>query len=93
MSAKDIMVSNIEKLLDRDERLNIIAMKSNNLNQHSKNIHYIVNLCSKYLGCINKETRKVKKYENDDDDCWRYSNILNNYFYYGLLINVYNKNY
>ena len=41
MSAKDIMVSNIEKLLDRDERLNIIAMKSNNLNQHSKNIHYI----------------------------------------------------
>ncbi len=35
------MVENIEKLLDRDERLNIIAMKSNNLNQHSKNINYM----------------------------------------------------
>jgi len=36
------MVANIEKLLDRDERLNIIAMKSTNLNQHSKNVHYQV---------------------------------------------------
>jgi len=39
--AKNVMVENIEKLLDRDERLNIIAMKSNNLNQHSKNINYM----------------------------------------------------
>ena len=36
-----MMVENIEKLLDRDERLNIIAMKSNNLNQHSKNINFM----------------------------------------------------
>ena len=35
------MVENIEKLLDLDERLNIIAMKSNNLNQHSKNINFM----------------------------------------------------
>lgn len=35
------MVENIEKLLDRDERLNIIAMKSTNLNQHSKNINFM----------------------------------------------------
>lgn len=39
--AKNVMVENIEKLLERDEKLNIIAMKSNNLNQHSKNINYI----------------------------------------------------
>lgn len=35
------MVENIEKLLDRDEKLNIIAMKSNSLNQHSRNINYM----------------------------------------------------
>jgi hypothetical protein len=34
------MIDNIEKLLDRDEKLNIIAMKSNNLNQHSQNISF-----------------------------------------------------
>jgi hypothetical protein len=34
------MIDNIEKLLDRDEKLNIIAMKSNNLNQHSQNIGF-----------------------------------------------------
>ena len=35
------MVDNIEKLLDRDEKLNLIATKSNNLNQHAKNINFI----------------------------------------------------
>jgi HD-GYP domain-containing protein (c-di-GMP phosphodiesterase class II) len=34
------MIDNIEKLLDRDEKLNIVAMKSNNLNQHSQNISF-----------------------------------------------------
>jgi hypothetical protein len=35
------MVENIEKLLERDQKLNIIAMKSTTLNQHSKNINYM----------------------------------------------------
>lgn len=35
------MAENIEKLLDRDERLNIIAMKSNSLTAHSRNINYM----------------------------------------------------
>lgn len=35
------MIENIEKLLDRDEKLNIIAMKSNNLNQTARNINYM----------------------------------------------------
>ena len=39
--AKNITVENIEKLFDRDEKINLIAIKSNNLNQHSKNIHYV----------------------------------------------------
>ncbi len=37
-----IMVENIEKLFDREEKLNIIAMKSQNLNQRSVNVHYQV---------------------------------------------------
>jgi vesicle-associated membrane protein 72 len=40
--AKNIMVENIEKLLDRDEKLSIIATKSNNLNERSKNVNYMV---------------------------------------------------
>lgn len=36
------MVENIEKLFDREEKLNIIAMKSQNLNQRSVNVHYQV---------------------------------------------------
>ncbi len=36
------MVENIEKLLDRDEKLSIIATKSNNLNERSKNVNYMV---------------------------------------------------
>jgi hypothetical protein len=43
------MVENIERLLDRDEKLNLIAMKSNNLNQRSKNVNYL--------------TAKIKKQE------------------------------
>jgi hypothetical protein len=35
------MVENIDKLFDRDQKINLIAIKSNNLNQHSKNIHYV----------------------------------------------------
>ena len=35
------MIENIEKLLERDERINLIAMKSNNLSQHSRNINFI----------------------------------------------------
>ena len=38
---KNIMVENIEKLFDRDQKINLIAIKSNNLNQHSKNINYV----------------------------------------------------
>jgi len=34
-------VENIEKLFDRDQKINLIAIKSNSLNQHSKNIHYV----------------------------------------------------
>lgn len=39
--AKNIMVENIEKLFDRDQKINLIAIKSNSLNQHSKNINYV----------------------------------------------------
>ena len=35
------MMENIEKLLDRDEKLNIIANKSVKLNQGSKNINFM----------------------------------------------------
>lgn len=42
--AKDIMVENIEKLFDREEKLNIIAMKSHNLTQRSVNVHYQVTI-------------------------------------------------
>jgi hypothetical protein len=35
------MVENIEKLFDRDQKINLIAIKSNSLNQHSKNINYV----------------------------------------------------
>jgi len=38
--AKGIMVENIEKIFDRDEKLNIIAVKSHNLTQRSQNVHY-----------------------------------------------------
>jgi hypothetical protein len=38
------MVENIEKIFDRDEKLNIMAMKSANLNQKSYNINYQVNI-------------------------------------------------
>lgn len=61
LSAKDVMVSNIEKILDRDEKLNIIAMKSNNLNQHSKNIHYIVKSKIKVFQAANiKKQERMK---------------------------------
>ena len=40
--AKDIFVENIEKLFDRDEKMNIIAMKSNDLRERAINIHYHV---------------------------------------------------
>jgi hypothetical protein len=39
--AKNVMVANIEKILDRDEKLNILAIKSQNLNQQSRNINYM----------------------------------------------------
>jgi len=39
--AKNIIVENIEKLFDRDQKINLIAIKSNTLNQHSKNINYV----------------------------------------------------
>jgi hypothetical protein len=39
--AKNVMMENIEKLLDRDEKLNIIANKSVKLNQGSKNINFM----------------------------------------------------
>jgi hypothetical protein len=35
------MIDNIDRLLDRDEKLNIIAMKSNKLNEGSRNINYM----------------------------------------------------
>ena len=38
------MVENIEKLFDREEKLNIIAMKSHNLTQRSVNVHYQVTI-------------------------------------------------
>lgn len=40
--AKDIFKENIEKLFDRDEKLTIVAMKYNDLNQKVINVHYHV---------------------------------------------------
>ena len=49
------MVENIEKLLDRDEKLSIIATKSNNLNERSKNVNYMVAKI--------KQQEKMKQYK------------------------------
>ena len=38
--AKNVIVENIEKLIDRDERLNIIAHKSDKLNKASEQVYY-----------------------------------------------------
>lgn len=43
-AAKDVMVTNIEKLLERDNKLNIIATKSDILKNTSINISRFVNL-------------------------------------------------
>ena len=38
--AKNIIVENIEKLIDREEKLNIIANKSEKLNKASEQVYY-----------------------------------------------------
>lgn len=43
-AAKDVITENIEKLLERDMKLNIIVAKSENINTFSSNISNIVNL-------------------------------------------------
>ena len=41
IDAKNIAIENIEKVIGRDEKLNIIAVKSESLNNQSRNINYI----------------------------------------------------
>jgi ABC-type Fe3+-siderophore transport system permease subunit len=41
IDAKNIAIENIERVIGRDEKLNIIAVKSEALNNQSRNINFI----------------------------------------------------
>ena len=54
--AKDAIIENIDKLIDRDNKMSIIAHKSNNLKDMSINISSVVDNIRK------KETSRKNKY-------------------------------
>ena len=39
--AQNVIVENIDKLFDRDEKLNLLAIQSKTLNSQSRNINYM----------------------------------------------------